>query len=114
MKILFIGIFTFIFFNTYLFAELQDCSQFKKLSKDYLKCTKDNLKFKSDEAGVTQKANDFKESETLLDFLNKDKKVTEKENQTIKENKEIDWKKSTENFKSSKTIEEFIKKNKQK
>ena len=74
MKILFIGIFAFIFFNTYVFAELQDCNQFKKLSKDYLKCTKDNLRFKSDEAGITKKVKDLKESKTLADFLSKDKK----------------------------------------
>src|SRR6056300_497739 len=111
MKILFIGIFTFIFFNTQVFAELQDCSQFKKLSKDYLKCTKDNLKFKSDEVGITKKAKDFQESKTLSEFLNKDKKVTEKDDQ-VETEKKIDWKESTENFKSSKTIEEVLKKNK--
>jgi hypothetical protein len=86
-----------------VFAELQDCSQFKKLSKDYLKCTKDNLKFKSDEAGITKKVKDFKESKTLADFLSKDKKVTEKENQ-VEKKKKIDWKESTENLKSSKSI----------
>ena len=111
MKILFFTFFAFIFLNTNVIAELKDCSQFKKLSKDYLICTKDNLKFKSDEAGITKKTEDFKESKTLSEFLNKDKKVTEKDDQ-VETEKKIDWKESTENFKSSKTIEEVIKKNK--
>lgn len=112
MKILFIVIFAFIFVNTHVFAELQDCSQFKKLSKDYLKCTKDNLKFKSDEVGITKKAKDFQESKTLTDFLSKDKKKIEKKNSQVKKNKKIDWKKSAENLKTSKSLDELVKKNK--
>ena len=78
MKNFLIYFFSILLLNLNATAELQDCSQYKKLSKDYLKCTKDNLKFKSDEAGITKKTEDFKESKTLSEFLNKDKKVTEK------------------------------------
>ena len=111
MKNFLIYFFSILLLNLNATAELQDCSQYKKLSKNYLKCTKDNLKFKSDEAGITKKTEDFKESKTLSEFLNKDKKVTEKDDQ-VETEKKIDWKESTENFKSSKTIEEVIKKNK--
>ena len=54
-------------------AETQDCSKFDKISKDYLKCTKDNLKHKSDESGLTNKLNNFKSSKTLTEFLKKNK-----------------------------------------
>ena len=64
----------FIFINS-VNAGIQDCSEFKKLSKEYLKCTKDNLKYKSDQSGITEKAESFKSSKSLTDFF---KKITEK------------------------------------
>ena len=73
MKILFISVFAFIFFNSNVYAELQDCNQFKKLSKNYLICTKDNLKIKSAYMGITEKVKDFKDSKTMSEFLSKQK-----------------------------------------
>jgi len=62
----------FLFSTVSTFAELKDCSQIKKLSKEYLKCTKDNLKYKSDEVGITKKLKKFKESKTLKEFFTKE------------------------------------------
>jgi len=73
MKILFFTFFAFIFLNTNVIAELKDCSQFKKLSKDYLMCKKDNLKFRIDDKGIAKKTKDFKESKTLAEFFSKKK-----------------------------------------
>ena len=55
------------------YAEMEDCSKFNKLSKEYLKCTKDNLKYKSDESGLTNKVKNFKSSKTLSEFFKKNK-----------------------------------------
>jgi len=73
MKILLISVFAFVFFNSNVYAELQDCNQFKKLSKDYLMCKKDNLKFRIDDKGIAKKTKDFKESKTLAEFFSKKK-----------------------------------------
>ena len=73
MKILFFTFFAFIFLNTNVIAELKDCSQFKKLSKDYLMCKKDNLKFRIDDKGIAKSTKDFKESKTLAEFFSKKK-----------------------------------------
>ena len=54
-------------------AEIKDCSEFDKLSKMYLKCTKDNLKHKSDKSGLTKKLDNFKSSKTLTEFFKKNK-----------------------------------------
>ena len=69
MKKFLTTIIIFLFSTVCTFAELQDCSQIKKLSKEYLKCTKDNLKYKSDEVGITKKLKKFKESKTLKEFF---------------------------------------------
>tara|TARA_X000001036_G_C20402512_1_gene693396 strand:- start:302 stop:526 length:225 start_codon:yes stop_codon:yes gene_type:complete len=74
MKKTLITIILFLFSSINAFAELQDCSQIKKLSKEYLKCAKDNLKHKSDEAGITSKLKKFKESKSLKEFITKEKK----------------------------------------
>ena len=68
----FLIIFTFINFS---YADVKDCSEFKKLSKDYFNCTKDNLKYKSDQSGITDKVESLKSSKTLTDFF---KKITNK------------------------------------
>ena len=73
MKKILITILLFLFTSINSFAELQDCSQIKKLSKEYLQCTKDNLKHKSDEVGITSKLKKFKESKSLKEFLTKEK-----------------------------------------
>ena len=67
-----IFIIMFLFIN-YSHAEIQDCSKFKRLSKDYLKCNKNNLKYKSDKSGVTEKIMNFKSSKTLTEFFKKAK-----------------------------------------
>ena len=72
MKKFLTTIIIFLFCTVSTFAELQDCSQIKKLSKEYLKCTKDNLKYKSDEVGITKKLKKFKESKTLKEFFTKE------------------------------------------
>ena len=73
MKKILITIFLFLFASINAFAELQDCSQIKKLSKEYLQCTRDNLKHKSEEVGITSKLKKFKESKSLKEFLTKEK-----------------------------------------
>jgi len=73
MKILFFTFFAFIFLNTNVIAELKDCSQFKKIKKDYLMCKKDNLKFRIDDKGIAKKTKDFKKSKTLAKFFSKKK-----------------------------------------
>ena len=60
--------------NTSAFSEIEDCKIFKKLSKDYLKCQKNNLKQKSDEKGITEGVSNFKSSKTISEFLKKNKK----------------------------------------
>ena len=72
MKKFLTTIIIFLFSTISTFAEMQDCSQIKKLSKEYLKCTKDNLKYKSDEVGITKKLQKFKESKTLKEFFTKE------------------------------------------
>ena len=69
MKKFLTTIIIFLFSTVSTFAESQDCSQIKKLSKEYLKCTKDNLKYKSNKVGITKKLNKFKESKTLKEFF---------------------------------------------
>ena len=73
MKKLLITIIIFLFTSVSTFAGLQDCSQIKKLSKEYLKCTKDNLKYKRDETGIGTKLEKFKESKSLKEFFVKEK-----------------------------------------
>ena len=73
MKNFLIYFFSILLLNLNATAELQDCSQYKKLSKDYLKCTKDNLKFKSEDTTISEKVKDFSESKTLADFFFKKK-----------------------------------------
>ena len=73
MKKLLITIIIFLFTSVSTFAGLQDCSQIKKLSKEYLKCTKDNLKYKSDETGISTKLEKFKKSKSLKEFFFKEK-----------------------------------------
>ena len=63
-----------LFINTTItFSEIQDCNQFDKLSKEYLKCQKDNLLYKSEESGLTENVSNFKSSKTLSEFLKKNK-----------------------------------------
>tara|TARA_B100001093_G_C26328837_1_gene800910 strand:- start:22 stop:351 length:330 start_codon:yes stop_codon:yes gene_type:complete len=106
MKIFFCITFIISFLSVNTYAQQKDCSQFKRLSKDYLKCITENLKSKSDNVGVTEKVSDFKKSNSISEFLSKDKKDKNKAKK-----KKFDLKKSVKNFKSSKTIEEAVKKN---
>tara|TARA_B100001093_G_scaffold63994_1_gene53893 strand:+ start:875 stop:1207 length:333 start_codon:yes stop_codon:yes gene_type:complete len=106
MKIFFCIIFIVLFSSVNTYAQQKDCSKLKKLSKDYLKCSKDNFKSKSDSVGITEKVTNFKESSTISEFISKDNKDKNK----TKKKKKFNLKKSIENFKTSKTIEEAIKK----
>ena len=73
MKI-FYSILIFLFILTsFAKADIKDCSEFSKLSKEYLKCTKDNIKQKSDDSGLTNKLENFKSSKTLTEFFKKNK-----------------------------------------
>ena len=65
---------TILFLCSPIFADTEDCSKFSKLSKDFLKCQKDNLKKRSDDSGLTGTVSNFKSSKTLSDFLKKNKK----------------------------------------
>ena len=62
-----------IFSTTISHSEIQDCNKFDKLSKEYLKCQKDNLLYKSKESGFTDNVDNFKSSKTLSEFLKKNK-----------------------------------------
>ena len=48
-----------------------DCKQYKKLSKDYLKCLTGKLKDKSSEVGLD--ATNIKEKKTISDWFKKKK-----------------------------------------
>ena len=67
-----ISIYLFILIS-FTNADIKDCSEYSKLSKEYLKCTKDNLKQKSNDSGLTNKYENFKSSKTLTEFLKKNK-----------------------------------------
>ena len=65
---------TILFISTTItHSENQDCNKFDKLSKEYLKCQKDNLLYKSEESKLIQNVNNFKSSKTLTEFLKKSK-----------------------------------------
>ena len=74
MKKIFLFIITILLFSTSIvLSEIQDCNEFDKLSKEYLKCQKDNLLYKSEDSGLTENVNNFKSSKTLSEFLKKNK-----------------------------------------
>ena len=74
MKKNFLFAITILFFNTTIaLSEIQDCNKFDKLSKEYLKCQKDNLLYKSEESGLTENVSNFKSSKTLSEFWKKNK-----------------------------------------
>jgi hypothetical protein len=73
MRIIKIASILTLIFISLVNAEIKDCSEFDKLSKMYLKCTKDNLKYKSDKSGLTKKLDNFKSSKTLTEFFKKNK-----------------------------------------
>ena len=74
MKKNFISSLLILFFSTSIgLSEIQDCNKFDKLSKEYLKCQKDNLLYKSEESGLTENVSNFKSSKTLSEFLKKNK-----------------------------------------
>ncbi len=71
-KFLFI-ILVFVFNIQGASSEMQDCNKYEKLSKDYLKCQKDNLVLKTEESVITDGVKNFKSSKTLSEFLKKNK-----------------------------------------
>ena len=71
-KFLFI-ILVFVFNIQVASSEIQDCNKYEKLSKDYLKCQKNNLVLKTEDSGITDGVKNFKSSKTLSEFLKKNK-----------------------------------------
>ncbi len=55
----------------YVMAEIKDCNEYNKLSKEFLKCQKENLKSKTDKTTIGKGINKFKSSKTLSDLLKK-------------------------------------------
>ena len=72
-KIFLFIILVFVFNIQVAFSEIQDCNKYEKLSKDYLKCQKDNLVLKTEDSGITDGVKNFKSSKTLSEFLKKNK-----------------------------------------
>ena len=64
-------IFFSIFFLSSQAAEKQDCSVFKKISKNYLKCKTSNLKLATSELKFD--ASNIKEKKYLTDWFKKKK-----------------------------------------
>ncbi len=61
-----------LFLNiSFVFAEIKDCNEYNKLSKEFLKCQRDNLKSKTDETTIGKGINKFKSSKTLSDLFKK-------------------------------------------
>ena len=74
MKKKFLFIILVLVFNIQVASsEIQDCNKYEKLSKDYLKCQKDNLVLKTEDSGITDGVKNFKSSKTLSEFLKKNK-----------------------------------------
>ena len=69
-KILILISITFLFINPTI-AKIEDCTKYKKLSKEFLDCQKKNIKEKDKEYGVSKKVNKFKSSKTLTEFFKK-------------------------------------------
>ena len=70
MKKILALIFILIFTTNYAYSS-DDCKQYKKLSKDYLKCLGGKLKGKSTSVGLD--TSNIKEKKTLSDWFKKKK-----------------------------------------
>ena len=70
MKKILAIIFILIFTTNYAHSS-DDCKQYKKLSKDYLKCLGGKFKSKSSDVGLD--TTNIKEKKTLSDWLKKKK-----------------------------------------
>ena len=75
MKKILALIFILIFTTNYAHSS-DDCKQYKKLSKDYLKCLGGKFKSKSSDVGLD--TTNIKEKKTLSDWLKKKKWVSKK------------------------------------
>ena len=67
-KIILFTLFSLFFLNVNA-AEKQDCSELKKLSKDYWICKKNNLKKSSENVGFD--SSNIKKKKTLADWFKK-------------------------------------------
>ena len=83
----------FISLCSLTFASAEDCSKYDKLSKEYAKCTSDNLK-----KGTSQKAKEIKS------------KTAKKIEEGKKKLKNFNLKDKLKKFKNSKTHKEFTEK----
>ena len=94
MKIIkIIILFLFISLFNFSFSYAEDCSKYDKLSKEYAKCTSENLKNET-----SKKANNIKS------------KTAEKIEQGKRKLKNFNLKEKLKKFKNSKSIKEFIEK----
>jgi len=75
MKKIYIILFLFIVFNTNAYSS-SDCSQIKKLSKDYLSCLGKKAKEKTSNIGLD--TSNIKEKKTIADWFKKKKWVLKK------------------------------------
>ena len=87
ISVLFISLFS------YTFSSAEDCSKYDKLSKEYAKCTSENLK-----KGASQKTEEIKS------------KTAKKIDEGKKKLKNFNLKDKLKKFKNSKTHKEFSKK----
>tara|TARA_Y100001970_G_C14205625_1_gene843770 strand:- start:1183 stop:1446 length:264 start_codon:yes stop_codon:yes gene_type:complete len=67
----FVTLLFIIFFSNLNAAEKKDCSEFKKLTKDYLACMTGNLK--SSTTGLGLDTSNIKEKKTISDWFKKKK-----------------------------------------
>ena len=70
MKKIYIILFLFIVINTSAYSN-SDCSQFKKLSKDYLNCLGKKVKEQTSNIGLD--TSNIKEKKTIADWFKKKK-----------------------------------------
>ena len=68
---LFSILFLIIFTSVLNAAEKKDCTEFKKISKDYLSCMTDNLKTST--TGLGLDTSNIKEKKTISDWFKKKK-----------------------------------------
>ena len=69
-------IITIIFLVVFATSHVQSaesCKQYKKLSKNYLKCLGGKLNLKNKSSGLSLDANNIKEKKTLSDWFKKKK-----------------------------------------
>ena len=72
MKRIIIIVFLIFFVPSHSYSS-EDCKQYKKLSKNYLKCLSGKLSFKNKSSGISLDTSNIKEKKTLSDWFKKKK-----------------------------------------